>query len=145
MLNRASLLAGLTILALNAHAQQEASSRQATAELQLSNDTLQLRYVGSGKEVAAGGGKLTGAFFLSEQRDIVLSAGMLFPADLNIDRLTISFGPQLYAALLEEENQDVMAVSIGAEARYLLIESMGLVVAGQAYYAPDILTFGSAD
>ena len=145
MLYRASLFAGLTLLALSAHAQEEDSSRRATGEIQFSNDTLQLRYIGSGNEVDIGGGRLTGSFFLSEERDIVLTGGVLFPADFNIDRLTLSFGPQLYAALLEEENNDVMAISVGADVRYLLIRSMGLAVAGQAFYAPDILTFGSAD
>lgn len=142
---RASLFLGLMIVALNIQAQEEDFSRRSTAELQLSNDTLQLRYIGSGDTVGVGGSRLTGAFFLSEERDIVLSAGLLFPADFNIDRLTLSFGPQLYAALLEEENNDVMAISVGADVRYLLIRSMGLAVAGQAFYAPDILTFGSAD
>ena len=144
MLNRASLLAGLTVLALNAYAQEEDSARQ-TGEIQLSNDTLQLRYIGSGEAVGVGGSRLTGAFFLSEERDIVLTGGLLFPAEFNIDRLFLSFGPQLYAALLEEENNDVMAISVGAEARYVLMPSIGLALAGQAYYAPDILTFGSAD
>jgi hypothetical protein len=133
------------ILALHAEAQQDDSARRSTAEIQLSNDTLQLRYVGSGDTVGVGGSRLQGAFFLSEERDIVLSAGLLFPANFDIDRLTLSFGPQLYAALLEEENNDVMAISVGADVRYLLIRSMGLAIAGQAFYAPDILTFGSAD
>jgi hypothetical protein len=38
-----------------------------------------------------------------------------------------------------------MALSVGADVRYLLIRDLGLAVAGQAFYAPDILTFGSAD
>ena len=145
MLNRATLFAGLMMIALTANAQEEDPAQRATGELQLSNDTLQLRYIGSGDAVGVSGSGLTGAFFLSEQRDIVLSAGLLFPAQLNIDRLSLRFGPQLYAALLEEENNDVMTISIGAEARYLLIRGLGLAIAGQAYYGPDILTFGSAD
>jgi hypothetical protein len=64
---------------------------------------------------------------------------------LDLGRLSILFGPQLYAALLEEENNDVMALSVGTEVRLLLDRRMGLAVSGQAFYAPDILTFGSAD
>jgi hypothetical protein len=37
------------------------------------------------------------------------------------------------------------AMSIGTEVRLDLAPSLGLAVTGQAYYARDILTFGSAD
>ena len=38
-----------------------------------------------------------------------------------------------------------MTITVGAEARFLLNRSMGLAIAGHAFYGPDILTFGSAD
>ena len=68
-----------------------------------------------------------GTFFLSEERDVVMSGAVLFPADLpdNLhlgQRLSLRFGPQVYAALLEEENNDVMAVSVGAEARFVVVQ-----------------------
>lgn len=117
-----------------------------TAEIALSNDTLQLKYISAGNVVGVDRrSQFSGAFFLSEERDIVLSGGLLFPADLDLGRLSILFGPQLYAALLEEENNDVMAVSVGTEVRLLLDQRTRLAVAGHAFYSPDILTFGSAD
>lgn len=114
-------------------------------EVALSNDTLQLRYIDDEGTDEVPGSRVSGAFLLSEERDIVLSGAMLFPADLGWDRFTILFGPQAYAALLEDENNDVLALSVGAEARLLLNSSTGLAIVGHAYYAPDILTFGSAD
>ncbi|MET0660902.1 MAG: YfaZ family outer membrane protein, partial [Steroidobacteraceae bacterium] len=50
-----------------------------------------------------------------------------------------------YAALLQEENNDVMAFSIGAEVRLDIFRDTGFAVVGRAFYAPDILTFGTAD
>jgi hypothetical protein len=142
----------LSSFALAAHAQQRRTSDDEDAqrgELALSNETLQLRYVGREGQVGEGG-RINGAFFLSEERDIILSGGVLFPAALpdNLSvgqRLTLRFGPQVYAALLQEENNDVLAMSVGAEARFIVNRRMGLAVSGQAFYAPDILTFGSAD
>ena len=141
----------LSSFTLAAHAQGSSTSGEDSqrGELALSNDTLQLRYIGADGQIG-NGGRILGTFFLSEERDIVLSGAVLFPADLpdNLDvgnRLTLRFGPQVYAALLEEENNDVMAVSIGAEARFVLNRRIGLALSGQAFYAPDILTFGSAD
>ena len=69
---------------------------------------------------------------------------MMFPVDLG-KHLDITFGPQLYAALLSEENEDVMAVSVGAELRWFFDSSHRFAISGQAFYSPDILTFGSAD
>src|SRR5688572_2384995 len=139
----AILAAALACTSTGAYAQQRDANEQ-RGEVAVSNDTLQLRYVGKDGAVG-GGGQVTGAFFLSEERDIVLSAGALFPANLDFGRLTLRFGPQAYAALLEEENNDVLAMSVGVEARFVLNRRMGLALSGQAFYAPDILTFGSAD
>ena len=139
----------LSSFALSVQAQGRDSSEQQRGEVALSNDTLQLRYLGSAGAVG-NGGQIMGTFFLSEERDIVLSGGVMFPAGLpdNLTvgrRLTVRFGPQVYAALLQEENNDVFATSLGIQARFVLNRRMGLAVAGSAFYAPDILTFGSAD
>jgi len=139
------IAAPLLLLATHASAQQRDAEDTSIGELALSNDTLQLRYIGSGRKVGVDGSLLTGSAFLSEERDFVLSLGLSFPVDFGVRRLNISFGPQVYAALLQDENDDVMALSIGTEVRYFIIPSKGLAVSGQAYYAPDILTFGSAD
>jgi len=132
------------LAAAQVHA-QDLNGKQSVAEIALSNDTLQLRYRDSGRNVDVGGGRVSGSFFLSEERDIVLSGDMLFPAQLGYDRLQILFGPRAYAALLSEENNDVFAVSLGAEIRYVLDRNSGFAIAGQAFYAPDVLTFGTAD
>lgn len=125
---------------------QELEDDRPRAELTLSDDTLQVRYIDSGKNVDLGrGSRAAAGVFLSEERDIVLNADVLFPADRVFNRLELLFGPRAYAALLENENEDVLAVSLGVEMRYELDPGSGLAVAGQAFYAPDILTFGSAN
>lgn len=137
--------AGLLLLASVAEAQRNDPLAGSSAEVALSNDTLQLQYQTSGSMVGVEEGRFTGAFFLSEDRDIVFSAGLGFPVDVDLGRLTVLVGPQVYAALLDEENNDVLSMSVGAQLRFLLNRDMGLALAGHAYYAPDILTFGSAD
>jgi hypothetical protein len=126
---------------------QQSDSAQARAEVALSNDTLQMRYLGSGSATGVAGSRIAGTFFLSEQRDIVLSGALLLPADIDvgIGALSILIGPQAYAALLEDENSDVMSLALGTELRLLLNRRLGLALSGQAFYGPDILTFGSAD
>lgn len=115
-------------------------------EAALSNDTFQLRYMSSGSKLGLDRKTIaSGGFFLSEDRDIVLSGGVLFPANLDVGRLDFHFGPRVYAALLQDENDDVLSVTLGAQARFLLNRRSGLAVVGEAYYGPDILTFGSGD
>lgn len=146
MFNRVGGLFSLIALCAGAAVAEETDVLSGpAAELALSNDTVQLRYIGDGELIGVDGSRPSGTFFLSEERDIVLSVGLLFPADLDLGPLSILFGSQVYAALLEDENNDIMSVSIGGEARFELIRSAGLALAGQAFYAPDILTFGSAD
>lgn len=143
----ACLALALSLTTTSAIAQQTDGSSRSAAEVALSNDTLQLRYLGSARSAGVEGGRIAGTFFLSEERDIVLSGALLFPADIDvgIGALSIYVGPQAYAALLEDENSDVMSVALGTELRLLLNRRLGLAVSGQAFYGPDILTFGSAD
>jgi hypothetical protein len=125
---------------------QTADDVRPRGEVSLSDDTLQLRYLDSGRKYTSGRtSQISAGFFLSEERDIVLMGDVLFPAQLDYDRLQIMFGPRVYAALLEEENDDVLAASLGLEFRWEIDSRSGLAIAGQGYYAPDILTFGSAD
>lgn len=142
---KTSLLAltGLALVAATAQA-QDAQDERPRGEIALSDDTLQLRYIDDGDDIARGS-RASASLFMSEARDIVLSGDLLFPAQLDFDRLQVHFGPRAYAALLEDENNDVLALSLGAEIRFELDRSSGLAVAGQAFYAPDILTFGSAN
>jgi YfaZ precursor len=143
-----SMALAATFMALAAstpgHA-QDLTGTQSSAEIALSDETLQLRYRDAGRNVDVGGGRVSGFFFLSEERDIVLSSDFLFPAQLGYDRLQILFGPRAYAALLSDENSDVFAISLGAEIRYVLDKNSGFALSGEAFYAPDVLTFGTAD
>jgi hypothetical protein len=125
---------------------QDLEEQRPIGEIALSDDTIQLRYIASGRKMdLERAGRVSAGFFLSESRDIVLSGDVLFPAQLNIDRLQLLFGPRAYAALLEDENNDVLAASLGVEVRYEIDRSSGFAISGQAFYSPDILTFGSAN
>jgi opacity protein-like surface antigen len=123
-------------------AQQIEQPTGEAAELALSNDTLDARYLAKmdqGKD-----SRWVGGVFVGEERDLVLNAAMMFGVDLD-RRFDIAFGPQLYAALLRDENEDVMALSLGGEVRFYFDPRRRFAVSGRAFYAPDILSFGSAD
>lgn len=116
-----------------------------SVELALSDQTAQLRYRAPTDIGGQPRSEMNYAVFLSEDRDIVASAALLFGTDLNLGPLQIQLGPQAYAALLDEENNDVFALAIGAQLRYDLVRSRGIAIVGGAYWSPDVLTFGQAD
>jgi hypothetical protein len=125
---------------------QDLVGERPVGELSFSEETMQLRYRDAGRNVKVGpGSRASAAMFLSEARDIVFFGDLLFPGDLWNDRLQLLFGPRAYAALLEDENNDVLSLSLGLEARFELTPDGSLAVSGQAFYGPDILTFGTAD
>ena len=143
-------VSGVTLISSGALAEEASPTIQHAAEVALSNDTLHVRYLVSGEKIGAGRSQGSAGFFLSEERDIVLDAALLFPIDFEFDfgsvgPLTILVGPRAYAALLDEENSDVMAFSIGTEIRFDILRESGFAVVGQAFYSPDIVTFGAAD
>lgn len=127
------------------HAQNDPTAPLPRLSLALSNDTGELRYLARGSKIGVDSATASAGFFLSEDRDIVLDAALLFPTTVELGPVSARFGPRAYAALLQEENNDVMAFSLGAEVRLDINRRSGLAVVGHAYYAPDILTFGSAD
>jgi hypothetical protein len=140
------LLLILTLLASPAFAQRGGDEPTApSVELALSNQTAQLRYRAPTDIGGQSGSEVSYAVFLSEERDIVASAALLFGTTLNLGALSVQLGPQAYAALLNEENQDVFALAVGGQIRYDLVPTQRIAIVGSAFWSPDVLTFGEAD
>lgn len=131
------------------HAQEPRPADTTTAiEATGGNSVLQLRYLSPSPWEATGRGSsdLDYGFLLSENRDIIGSAALMFHTNLNlVPGLTIDVGPQGYLALLSGVNKtNVFAVAFGADARYVLLPRWGVAAFGSAFYSPGVLTFGSA-
>jgi YfaZ precursor len=145
---RTRSLSPLVALLLVAPAFAQRSSEQPverSVELALSDETIQARYRSPTEIGGQPDSEVAYGVFLSEDRDLVASAALLFGTDLNLGSLQIQLGPQAYAALLDEENNDVFALALGAQIRYDLVPSRAIAVVGSAFWSPDVLTFGSAD
>ena len=141
------LCLAVLLLPFDISAQEDARAR-VLGEIAVSDDSVQLRYIQPRRQLADNieTGQLGFGLFLSEERDIVASANYYVEATrLRINRLSFMLGPVAYAALLGEENQDVFALALGGEARFRLLRNPRVDLVGQVVYAPDILTFGSAD
>lgn len=134
----------LVLSSLSTEASAQGSRGLPAGEIAVAEDSLQLRYMVP--PPGADAGELGFGFFLNENRDLVASSNYYVDASrVNIRGLTLMLGPVAYAALLSTENNDVFSIALGAEARYRILRRPELTAVGRAAYAPDILTFGSAD
>ncbi len=109
------------------------------------NSVMQLRYLGP-SPLTGVPSDLDYGFLLSEDRDIIASAALMFHTNLHVvPRLTLEVGPQAYLALLNaQQKTDVTAVAAGANVRYEIIRRWGIAAFGSAFYSPGVLTFGNA-
>jgi hypothetical protein len=127
---------------------QPVLAQDSAGEIGLSDESIQLRYI---REQTRGNrgedpGELGFGLFWTENRDFVVSGNYFVDASrLRFNRLTVMAGPVAYAAMLNTENTDVFALALGAEVRFEFLRRQELDIVGRAAYAPDILTFGSAD
>jgi hypothetical protein len=145
---RASTLLFLTVSVFAANilqAQQAPDAPSGRAiELSLSNKAGELR-LRNPESFRGQTGEAQYALFISEDRDLVGSAGLFVDTDLNFGPVSARLGPQVYAALLNVENQDVFALALGAVIRCDVFKRQGIAIVGAANWSPDITTFGSAN
>lgn len=127
------------------HAQEPRPPGADVVEATAGNSVLQLRYL-TPSPLTGAPSDLDYGFLLSEGRDIIASAALMFHTNLHpIPRLTLEVGPQGYLALLSaQQKTDVTAVAFGAAARYEILRRWGVAAFGSGFYSPGVLTFGSA-
>ncbi len=109
------------------------------------NQVMQLRYL-TPAPMPQIHGDLDYGLLLSERRDVIASAALMFDTNLRVlPRMRIQIGPQAYLAdLAAAQKTDVLALSLGANTRYEIIRGWGLAAFGSAFYSPGVITFGSA-
>ncbi len=140
----------LAVLAATNVAQaQEYAPLSRSGEILLSDEAMQIKYVTTGERFGVDDSDVSVSVFLSEERDVVLNAGLLMDTQLldfiRLERLKLRLGLQGYGMLLGQDDTDIVALAGGGEVRFVLFPRMGVVIRAFGYYAPDILSFGSAD
>ncbi len=118
-------------------------------ELAVTDDTLQGRFLTDAGLVGLEGNTIGFGLLVSDDRDIVGSVEFLAPGvlrDLLPDFLQVSLGARGLVGFLDDPDDDVFGIAPGAAARVRLpLGGPPMYIAGDFFYAPDILTFGDAD
>lgn len=116
-------------------------------DVYLSEDALQALYA---RTLAVGqveDARVSVGFFINEARDLIgigdASVNVIDPTRRRHWGLAV--GPRAYGALLSVEDQDIFAIALGGKASYYFTDDRDTAVSLSMYYAPDIVTFGTAD
>ena len=122
-----------------------------TIEAYVSEDALQVLYSRDLVIDDVGRTDIYGGVFFNEERDLIAIAGALSSIgepdfdNPNVNRrLRLRVGPRMYGAFLGED-QDIFGIALGGEASYGFGADRSSAIVLSAFYAPDILTFGTAD
>jgi len=147
-------LAGVVATAPVVVAQQPAQSdtgvrvtRDHAIDAYISEDALQAMYVRDIETDELGRIEARGGIFFNEDRDLIgIIDGMVAVGDVAPNRrIEVHVGPRMYAAFLNNENEDIFGIGVGGQARYFFNRSRTTSATLSLFYVPDILTFGAAD
>jgi hypothetical protein len=87
-----------------------------------------------------------GGFLYNDDNDVVLNGdvlGLIGGREAQSrNGLHFRVGSRIYAAWLDQEDDDVFSFGLGGEAQYTFGERRKFGVVLSAFYAPDLLTFG---
>jgi OmpA family/YfaZ precursor/EF hand len=118
-------------------------------ELAVTDDTLQGKFLTDAGLVGLDGNTIGFGLLLTGDRDIVGDVEFLAPGLLRAllpDFVQVSLGARGLVGLLDDPDDDVVGIAPGAAARVRLpVGGPPMYIAGDFFYAPDILTFGDAD
>jgi hypothetical protein len=156
-----ALISLVIIVALPAAAQQQRGPAERAAERldervntvdrsvegYLSDDALQVQYIRQLQIDGFGPVEARGGIFYNEERDLIGIVDVLaYIGDQAGQRqIEVSVGSRMYAAVLNDENEDTFSMGLGGEAQYFFGRRARTSLKLALFYAPDILSFGIAN
>ena len=142
-----TLLLGVAWPLSFANAQQAAEQSEHGLDVYLSEDALQALYARTLPIGQVDDARIRVGFFMNEARDLIgigdASVDVIDPTRRRHWGLAV--GPRAYGALLSIEDQDIFAIALGGKASYYFDDDRDTAISLTMYYAPDIVTFGTAD
>jgi len=116
-------------------------------EAYVSGKTIDLQY---GRELRiedVGPVHASAGVLYNEQRDLVgMFDALVYLGDQARQReIEVSVGTRVFAAFLNQENEDTLGVGFGGQAEWFFNQKRRSSLRFSAFYAPDILTFGIAN
>jgi hypothetical protein len=116
-------------------------------DLGISKETAYLAYLTEIKAVGDRGADLGFGLFYTEDSNYLLTGEMMVVGTSISQRKDLEFGIGLkgYLGALDLQDEDVYALALGAQARYVIPSSIPMGIVLEGFYAPDITSFGETE
>jgi hypothetical protein len=140
-------LTSLSVAAQDDKAADKVRSINQSFEAYVSGKTIDLQYFRELRVEDLGVVQASGGILYNEQRDLVgIVDALWYIGDQARQReIEVSVGTRVFAAFLNQENEDTLGVGFGGEAEWFFNQKRRSSLRLSAFYAPDILTFGIAN
>ena len=118
-----------------------------SVEAYVSGKTIDVQYRRELRIEDVGPVQASAGILYNEQRDLVgIFDALVYLGDQARQReIEVSVGSRVFAAFLNQENEDTLGVGFGGEAEWFFNQKRRSSLRLSAFYAPDILTFGIAN
>jgi len=122
-------------------------SVDSSVEAYVSGKTIDVQYYRELRIDGVGPVQASAGILYNEQRDLVgVFDALWYMGDQARQReIEVSIGTRVFAAFLNQENEDTLGVGFGGEAEWFFNQKRRTSLRLSAFYAPDILTFGIAN
>lgn len=116
-------------------------------DLRLANETAEIIYLTESSTFGYGGADVGFGVFFNEADDLMLSADVMITGHGagNNRPLQFGVGGKLMFASLEVPNEEVGALAIGGQVRYVIPSSTPVAFLAAGFFAPSITSFSDAD
>jgi hypothetical protein len=118
-----------------------------SVEAYVSGKTIDVQYYRELRIEDVGPMQASAGILYNESRDLVgIFDALVYLGDQARQReIEVSVGSRVFAAFLNQENEDTLGVGFGGQAEWFFNQKRRSSLRLSAFYAPDILTFGIAN
>lgn len=124
------------------------SAQGAGLDISLSNETANIMYLTDSGSLGYGGADIGIGVFYNENSDVILNGQILVTGKPIGDKkggFQYGVGGKVYAGGLDDIEEDVLAVAIGGQVRYLIPAATPVGISAEVFVAPDITSFGDTE
>jgi len=115
-------------------------------EIALSGDTANIKLLTESETMGFSGSDLSAEVFFNDEDDFAVAAGLLVDGTPAGDQpFTYGLGGKLYYVNLDNPSDNASALALGFGVKYHIPARMPIAIGGDAYFAPDITTFGDGE
>jgi hypothetical protein len=116
-------------------------------DLGISKDSAYLVYLTKADSLGYGGADIGFGLFYTEDSDYLATAEVMVVGSSISQRQDLEFGVGIkgYAGALDEPDENIYALALGAQARYVLPSSIPMGIVLEGFYAPGITSFGETE